>query len=69
MREVEIDKYANGYTVFDDVCYSTLDSVWSSLCTRVRTFIVDEKPIENVYLGCQSIEEVMVKCDLIGEGD
>lgn len=69
VREVEIGKYANGYTVFDDVCYGTLDSVWSSLCTRVRVFIVDEKPIENPYLGCKSLEEMMVKCDLLGEGD
>lgn len=67
--EVEIDKYTNGYTVFDDVCYSTLESVWNSLYARVRTFIVDEKPIENPYLGCRSLEEMMVQCDLLSEGD
>lgn len=69
VREVEIDKYANGYTVFDNVYYSTLEVVWSSLCTRVRVFIVDEKPIENPYLGCRSLEELMVKCDLFCGGD
>lgn len=49
--------------------FRTLDALQHQLSTCICTFIVDEKPIENPYLGCRSLEEMMVKCDLLGEGD
>ena len=66
---VEMDYNSYRWAAYDIIGYDKLERLWNMLCTRVRAFIVDEKPIENPYLGCRSLEEMMVKCDLLGEGD
>ena len=66
---VEMDSSGYGWTAYDIIGYDTLEYIWNMLCTRVYVFIVDEKQIENPYLSCKSLEEMMVKCDLLGEED
>lgn len=46
--------------------YRKLEALQSELCSEVSKILVDDHSVVNPYLGCRSLEEMLVKCDLLG---
>lgn len=48
------------------VGYNKLDALHSELCSKISKILVDGHYVENPYLGCRSLEEMQIRCDLLG---
>ena len=63
---------SGSWTIFKD----TDDATFSLLTEKMKCFTYDQRnpPVprvfyQNPFYGCKSVEEVLVKCDLLGEKD
>ena len=59
-------KTVDGVNVFG---YSKLETLCSELRSEISKILIDEHEVANPYLGCRSLEELIVKYDLLGGGD
>ena len=46
--------------------YRQLETLCSELCTEISKILVDEHEVANPYLGCRNLEEMQIRCDLLG---
>lgn len=46
--------------------YGKLETLQGELCSGISRIWVDGHYVENPYLGCRSLEEMQIKCDLLG---
>lgn len=46
--------------------YGKLETLQGDLCSGISRIWVDGHYVKNPYLGCRSLEEMMVRCDLLG---
>ncbi len=46
--------------------YRKLETLHSDLCSEISKILVDDQCVANPYLGCRSLEEMLVKCVLLG---
>ena len=47
------------------VGYRKLETLQSELCSEISKILVDGHYVANPYLGCRSLEEMQIKCDLL----
>jgi hypothetical protein len=47
------------------VGYSKLDALLSDLRSKISKILVDGHYVANPYLGCRSLEEMQIRCDLL----
>ena len=45
--------------------YKKLETLQSELCSEISRILVDDHSIPNPYLGCRSLEEMQIRCDLM----
>ncbi len=48
------------------VGYHKLDALRDDLCSEISKILVDDQCVANPYLGCRSLEEMLVRCVLLG---
>jgi len=48
------------------VGYNKLDALLDELCSEISEILVDDHSVLNPYLGCKSLEEMRIRCDLLG---
>lgn len=48
------------------VGYSKLDALHGDLRSEISKILVDGHYVANPYLGCRSLEEMQIRCDLLG---
>lgn len=48
------------------VGYNKLDALHGDLCSEISNIWVDGHYVANPYLGCRSLEEMQMRCDLLG---
>ena len=46
--------------------YRELETLHSDLCSEISKIFVDDHSVLNPYLGCRSLEEMQIRCDLLG---
>lgn len=46
--------------------YRKLETLRDDLCSEVSMIRVDDHSVPNPYLGCRSLEEMQIRCDLLG---
>ncbi len=46
--------------------YGKLETLCGELCSEISRIWVDGHYVANLYLGCKSLEEMIVRCDLLG---
>lgn len=46
--------------------YNKLETLHSELCSEISRIQVDDHSVPNPYLGCRSLEEMQIRCDLLG---
>ena len=46
--------------------YRELETLHSDLCSEISKILVDGQCVVNPYLGCRSLEEMQIRCDLLG---
>ena len=47
--------------------YGKLETLYGELCSKISKIWVDGHYVANPYLGCRSLEEMQVRCDLLGK--
>ena len=45
--------------------YRKLETLHSDLCSEISKIQVDDHSTPNPYLGCRSLEEMQIRCDLL----
>lgn len=45
--------------------YNKLETLRSDLCSEISKILVDGRCVVNPYLGCRSLEEMQIRCDLL----
>ena len=56
-------KTVDGVRVFG---YRKLETLCSELCSEISKILIDEHEVANPYLGCRNLEEMQIRCDLLG---
>ena len=46
--------------------YRKLETLPDELCSEISKILVDGHSMLNPYLGCRSLEEMQMRCDLLG---
>lgn len=46
--------------------YRKLETLPDELCSEISRILVDDHSVLNPYLGCKSLEEMQMRCDLLG---
>lgn len=54
----------DGVSIFG---YRKLETLHSDLCSEISVIQVDGHSMLNPYLGCGSLEEMQIRCDLLGK--
>lgn len=47
------------------VGYNKLEALCDDLCSEISNIWVDGHYVANPYLGCRSLEEMQIRCDLL----
>ena len=60
-------KFASMETIggVDILGYNKLKALCDDLCSEISNIWVDGHHVANPYLGCQSLEEMQIRCDLL----
>lgn len=46
--------------------YRKLETLRCKLCSEISKIWIDRHYVANPYLGCRSLEEMQIRCDLLG---